>query len=68
MLLHDCLSDGETGFAAQCAEFPEANGQGETVDDCVADLRSSVADVLAYRRDAAVASLGQGDRLELVTA
>jgi hypothetical protein len=30
-LLHDCSQDGETGYAASCVEFPEANGQGEIV-------------------------------------
>lgn len=30
-LLHDCSADGETGYAATCIEFPEANGQGESL-------------------------------------
>lgn len=63
-LIHDCALEGETGYSATCAEFPEANGQGETVEACLADLRLAVADVLAYRREAAMASLGQGERLE----
>ena len=36
MKIHDCSADGETGYAATCAEFPEANGQGETREDCLA--------------------------------
>ena len=45
---HDCSVDGETGFAAVCAEFPEANGQGETREQCLADLRASIEDILSY--------------------
>lgn len=67
-LLHDCSLDGETGFAATCIEFPEANGQGESVAECLDDLRAAVREVLAYRRDIAVQSLTEGDRLEIVRA
>jgi predicted RNase H-like HicB family nuclease len=68
VLIHDCSVEGESGFAATCAEFPEANGQGETVEECLADLRAAVADLLAYRRESAANSLGQGERLELLRA
>lgn len=47
--LHDCSVDGETGFAAVCAEFPEANGQGETREQCLTDLRASIDDILTYK-------------------
>jgi predicted RNase H-like HicB family nuclease len=67
-LIHDCAIEGESGFAATCAEFPEANGQGETLEECVVNLRAAVEDVLAYRRDVAAKSLSQGDRLELLKA
>jgi predicted RNase H-like HicB family nuclease len=67
-LLHDCSADGESGYAASCVEFPEANGQGETVEECLDDLRSAVQDVLEYRRQTAVESLGKGERLEMLTA
>lgn len=67
-LIHDCAIEGESGYAAICAEFPEANGQGETVAECVVNLRAAVEDVLAYRRDLATKSLIQGDRLELLKA
>jgi len=67
-LLHDCSLDGETGFAASCVEFPEANGQGESVADCLDDLRAAVREVLAYRRESAAGSLTAGDRLEVVSA
>jgi len=68
VLLHDCAVDGETGFAATCAEFPEANGQGETQEKCIDDLKFSVADILAYRREQAAKFLLQGARLEMVLA
>ncbi|MFP4166884.1 MAG: type II toxin-antitoxin system HicB family antitoxin [Opitutales bacterium] len=67
-LLHDCSLDGETGYAASCVEFPEANGQGESVEACIEDLRSAVNDVLAYRRDEAARSLTEGERLEALEA
>jgi len=47
--LHDCSVDGESGFAAVCAEFPEANGQGETREQCLADLRACIDDLLAFK-------------------
>jgi predicted RNase H-like HicB family nuclease len=67
-LLHDCSADGETGYAATCIELPEANGQGETVEECLDDLRAAVQTVLEYRRQTAAASLGTGERLEMLTA
>jgi predicted RNase H-like HicB family nuclease len=67
-LLHDCSADGETGYAATCIEFPEANGQGETVEECLDDLRAAVQAVLEYRRQTAAESLGTGERLEMLTA
>lgn len=67
-LLHDCSADGESGYAASCVEFPEANGQGETEEECLDDLRAAVQDVLEYRRQTAAESLGKGERLEMLTA
>ena len=68
VLLHDCAQDGESGYASTCVEFPEANGQGETPEECLNDLRAAVSSILEYRRETAAASLGQGERLEVVTA
>jgi len=67
-ILHDCSLDGETGFAASCVEFPEANGQGESVKTCIEDLRAAVNEVLAYRRREAESSLAVGERLEALEA
>jgi predicted RNase H-like HicB family nuclease len=67
-LLHDCSLDGETGYCASCVEFPEANGQGETMEECLEDLRAAVREVIEYRRETATKSLGRGERLEALTA
>lgn len=67
-LLHDCSLDGETGYAATCVEFPEANGQGKTAEECLENLRAAVCEVLEYRREKAAGSLTPGERLEEVTA
>jgi predicted RNase H-like HicB family nuclease len=68
VVLHDCSLDGETGFAATCVEFPEANGQGETPEDCIANLKDAVKDVLQFRREEAERSLAKGDLLQVVAA
>ena len=67
-LIHDCSVESETGFAATCVEFPEANGQGETVEACLENLRGAIRDVLAYRKQQAEKSLLAGERLEVVRA
>jgi predicted RNase H-like HicB family nuclease len=67
-VLHDCSLDGETGYAVTCAEFPEANGQGETPEAAIEDLRGAIRDVLDYRRSEARRSLRDSDRIEVVTA
>ncbi len=67
-LIHDCSAESETGFAATCVEFPEANGQGETVEACLENLRGSIRDVLAYRKEQAAKALLAGERLEVVFA
>jgi predicted RNase H-like HicB family nuclease len=67
-ILHDCSLDGETGYAATCAEFPEANGQGETALAAIEDLRGAIQDVLDYRRAEARRSLRDNDRIEVVAA
>jgi predicted RNase H-like HicB family nuclease len=49
-------------------EFPEANGQGETREDCIANLKDAVKDVLQFRREEAERSLAKGDLLQVVAA
>jgi predicted RNase H-like HicB family nuclease len=67
-LIHDCSMEGETGYAATCVEFPEANGQGESMESCLENLRAAVDEVLVYRREHAAKSLADGERLELLQA
>jgi predicted RNase H-like HicB family nuclease len=55
-LLHDCRLDGETGFAATCAEVPSAVGQGETVEECLADLKECIEFIFETNRQEATAS------------
>ncbi|NBV20600.1 MAG: type II toxin-antitoxin system HicB family antitoxin [Proteobacteria bacterium] len=38
-------------FVAFCPEFPEANGQGETVDECIQSLRDAIDLLLEDRRE-----------------
>jgi predicted RNase H-like HicB family nuclease len=41
----------EGGYWATCAEVPEANGQGETQQEAVDDLKAAIELVLQYKRD-----------------
>ncbi len=66
--IHDCSVDGESGFAATCAEFPEANGQGETRDECLSNLRQAINEVISYRREEAKKQLLLGEKLETLAA
>jgi len=65
---HDCSVDGESGFTATCAEFPEANGQGETRDECLSNLRQAINEVISYRREEAKKQLLLGEKLETLAA
>ena len=38
-------------FVAFCAEFPEANGQGETEPECLRSLRDAIELLLEDRRE-----------------
>ena len=41
------------GFWATCLEVPGANGQGETKEDCLADLKAAVKLLLETERELA---------------
>ncbi len=41
----------EGGFWATCLEVPGANGQGETKDECLADLSAAVRLLLETERE-----------------
>jgi len=42
---------------AHCAEVPGANGQGETREACVEDLRHAITLILEHRREKSLRSL-----------
>jgi len=50
-------------FIAFCSEFPEANGQGETEQDCIESLKSSIQLLLEDRRADARQNLPAGSQL-----
>lgn len=41
----------EGGFWAYCLEVPGANGQGETVEETLDDLKSAIEDALEFMRE-----------------
>lgn len=47
-------------YVAFCPEFPEANGQGETVEQCLQSLRDSIDLLIEDRREDARHSLPKG--------
>lgn len=51
-ILHQGEPD-EGGFWATCLEVPGANGQGETKEDCLADLAAAVKLMLEVNREEA---------------
>ncbi len=52
-MLHRGLP-GEGGFWATCLEVPGANGQGETREECLADLSEAVGLILSLNREEAL--------------
>jgi predicted RNase H-like HicB family nuclease len=67
-ILHDCSLDGETGYAATCAEFPEANGQGETPQTAIENLRQAIRDIIDCRRSEMRKLPAASDRIEVIAA
>ncbi len=51
---------------AYCAEVPGANGQGETREACLEDLRQAITLILEHRREESLRSLPPEARQELV--
>jgi predicted RNase H-like HicB family nuclease len=43
----------EGGYWATCLELPGANGQGETKEQCLADLRDAIALLMEVQREEA---------------
>ncbi len=54
------VEKGAEWWIAQCPEIPEANGQGRTPDEAVADLKAAIEFVLSYRREEASESAAPG--------
>ena len=53
-------------YIAYCAEVPGANGQGESREECLANLREAIALILEHRREESLRSVSPGARQELV--
>jgi predicted RNase H-like HicB family nuclease len=51
---------------AYCAEVPGANGQGQSSEECLANLREAIALILEYRREESLRALPPDARRELV--
>jgi predicted RNase H-like HicB family nuclease len=58
----------EGGYWATCLEVPGANGQGETKEQCLADLRDAIALLLEVQREEAFRLDPAAETAELVIA
>lgn len=56
----------EGGYWATCLEVPGANGQGETREECLLNLRQAVELLLESEREEAFRLDPQAETLELV--
>ena len=59
---------GEGGFWATCLEVPGANGQGETKEECLADLKEAILLLLETEREEVFRLDPQAETEELVLA
>ena len=53
----------EGGYWATCLEIPGANGQGETRDECLENLKAAVRDLLDLNRAEAIAMDPQAEEV-----
>ena len=58
----------EGGFWATCIEVPGANGQGETKDECLQNLREAIQLMLESEREEAFRLDPQAETAELLLA
>ena len=58
----------EGGFWATCLEVPGANGQGETKEECLADLKEAVQLLLETEREEAFRLDPRAETAELLLA
>ena len=56
----------EGGFWATCIEVPGANGQGQTKEDCLADLRDAINLLIEVQREEAFRLDPAAETAELV--
>lgn len=56
----------EGGFWATCLEVPGANGQGETREECLANLASAVRDLLDMNRAEAISDDPNTEQTQLL--
>lgn len=59
-IVHDAE---EGGYWATCAEVPEANAQGESLEELLEDLKASIALVLGFKREQGIEPLVAPTRL-----
>jgi predicted RNase H-like HicB family nuclease len=62
------LKESQDGpwYIAYCAEAPEANGQGKSREECIANLREEIALILEHRREESLRSVPRDAQQELV--
>ena len=58
----------EGGFWATCLEVPGANGQGETREECLADLKNAIKILLETEREEVFRLDPQAETTELIMA
>ena len=58
----------EGGFWATCLEVPGANGQGETREECLADLKNAIQLLLETEREEVFRLDPQAETTELLLA
>jgi predicted RNase H-like HicB family nuclease len=58
----------EGGFCATCLEVPGANGQGETKEECLRDLKEAIQLLLETGREEAFRLDPQAETADLVLA
>ncbi len=58
----------EGGFWATCLEVPGANGQGETREECLADLKNAIQLLLETEREEAFRLDPSAETAELLLA
>ena len=59
---------GEGGFWATCLEVPGANGQGETREECLANLKAAIQLLVETEREEVFRLDPQAEATELVLA